>query len=154
MPKDNLSGKKLDHVSLSGSDMSETDLSKSSLRRSHLKGANLQHANLSESDLHGAHLENADVTGADLHNADLSEADLHGVDLGRAASIEGIKLAGAQGLADDVTRAVSDQPERAPDDRVLNVRWGREPRATAPSPSTQAQREQDRQLETGEENPT
>lgn len=116
MPKDNLSGKKLDHVNLSGTNLSEADLSNASLRRSQLKGAKLHNANLADSDLRGAHLEHADLTGAHLEHADLSGADLTGVDLRTVASLEGANLTGARGIVD--------QPEVPTDgDRVVSVRW-------------------------------
>ena len=95
MPKDGLSEKNLDHISLSGDNMAQTDLSKSSLRRSQLKGTNLTGA-----DLHDADLEQADVAGADLSGADLTGASLHGVNLDQAASIEGARFDHAQGLPD------------------------------------------------------
>lgn len=116
MPKDNLSGERLDQVSLTGSDLSDTDLSKASLRHSQLKRARLRNANLADSDLRGAHLEGADLTGANLRNADLSEADLRGVDLRRAGTVEGVKLAGAIGVPEDVV-------EQATTDQVVSVRW-------------------------------
>lgn len=116
MPKDDLSGKKLDHVSLSGANLADSDLSKSSLRRSHLEGASLRNANLAESDLQGAHLDHADLTGAVLRNADLTEADLRGADLGRAATTEGAKLAGAKGVPPE-------RAEQAADDQVMSVGW-------------------------------
>lgn len=116
MSKDDLSGKKLDHASLSNTDLSESNLSKASLRHSQLKGANLRNTDLTESDLRGAHLEHADVTGANLHNADLSDADLRGVDLSRAASVEGAKIGGARGIAEDIAA-------KADDDRVIDVGW-------------------------------
>ncbi len=109
MPKDNLSGKKLDHMNLSGTNVSESDLSKASLRRSQLKGAKLHNANLADSDLRGAHLEHADLSGADLR----------GVDLGRTASIEGAKLAGAKGVSPETVEQVAD-------DRVMSVQWAEE----------------------------
>jgi uncharacterized protein YjbI with pentapeptide repeats len=116
MPKDNLSGKKLDHVNLSGTNLSEADLSNASLRRSQLKGAKLHNANLADSDLRGAHLEHADLTGAHLEHADLSGADLTGVDLRTVASLEGANLTDARGIAD--------QPEvHTDDDRVVSIRW-------------------------------
>jgi len=121
MPKDDLSGKKLDHISLAGADLSEWDLSHASLRRSHLEGAKLQNANLAESDLHGAHLEHADLTGAILSHTNLTEADLHGVDLQRAATTEGAKLDGAKGVPPEVV-------EQVEADRVLSVRWEEEAR--------------------------
>jgi uncharacterized protein (TIGR02246 family) len=98
MPKDDLSDKNLDHISLSGADMAQKDLSKSSLRRAQLRGANLKGANLQGSDLHGAHLEEADVTGADLSGADLTGASLDGVDIDQAASIEGAHFDDVQGV--------------------------------------------------------
>lgn len=103
MPKDDLSGKNLDNVSLSGSDMEQANLSKSSLRHANLKGANLRDANLAGSTLRDAQLQDADLTGADLRDADLTGADLTGVDLRQAATTEGIILAGATGLPDDGT---------------------------------------------------
>ena len=122
MPKDNLSGRKLDHINLSGTNLSEADLSHASLRQSQLKGAKLQNANLADSDLRGAHLEHADLTGAHLEHADLSGADLTGVDLGRVASLEGATLAGTMG--------VTDLPEvKINDDRVVSVRWEGAPSA-------------------------
>ncbi len=99
MPKDDLSGKNLDNVSLSGEDMEQSDLSGASLRHASLKGARLRDANLAGSDLHDADLQNADLTGADLHDADLTDAHLEGVDLTRAASLEsatGLPDAGAE----------------------------------------------------------
>lgn len=115
MPKDNLSGKNLDHVNLSGTNLSEADLSHASLRRSQLEGTKLQDANLADTDLRGAHLRHADLTGAHLEHADLSGADLTGVDLRRVASLEGATLAGARG--------VTDLPEvQVDDDRVVSVR--------------------------------
>lgn len=125
MPKDQLTGTNLDHVSLSGSDLSDADLSRSSLRQSQLKGAKLRGANLSGSDLQGAHLEQADVTGADLSHADLTGASLQGVDLTQAASIDGIILTGAAGVPDELAGTVAAQ-ER--DDTVLDVRWDTDPR--------------------------
>lgn len=116
MPKDNLSGEQLDQVNLTGSDLSDTDLSKASLRHSQLKRARLRNANLADSDLRGAHLEGADLTGANLRNADLSDADLRGVDLRRAGTVEGIKLAGAIGVPEDMV-------EQAATDQVVSVRW-------------------------------
>ena len=100
MPKDGLSGKNLDHISLSGINMSDTDLSRSSLRRSKLQGADLTGANLQGSNLHDADLNGADVHGADLRGADLTGASLHGVNLDQAASIEGARFDDAQGLPD------------------------------------------------------
>jgi uncharacterized protein (TIGR02246 family) len=100
MPKDGLSGKNLDHISLSGTNMANADLSGSSLRRSQLRGTNLRGANLQGSDLHDAHLEQADVTGADLRGADLTGASLYGVNLDQSASIEGARFDDAQGLPD------------------------------------------------------
>lgn len=91
MPKDDLSGKNLDNVSLPGEDMERSDLSNASLRHSNLKGAKLR---------------DADVSGADLTGADLTGADLSGVDLSRAAQTEGVTLAGAIGLPEDGPPAV------------------------------------------------
>lgn len=112
MPKDNLSGKNLDHVNLSGTDMSDADMSHSSLRRSQLKGTKLNNADLAESDLRGAHLGHADVTGTNLRDADLSESDLRGVDLGRAASVEGAKLTGARGVSGELANAAGKSSEQ------------------------------------------
>lgn len=89
MPKDDLSGRKLDHVTLLGANLADSDLSKSSLRRSHFVGASSRNANLAESDLQNAHLDHADLAGAVLRNADLTEADLRGTDPARAATTEG-----------------------------------------------------------------
>lgn len=119
MPKDNLSGKNLDHVNLSGTDLSESDLSNTSLRRSQLKGAKLHNANLAESDLRGAHLEHADLTGAHLERANLTGTDLRGVDLSRVASLEGARLGGARGVPDQTDAQVDD-------DQVISVRWDAE----------------------------
>lgn len=116
MPKDDLSGQNLDHGSFSDANMSDVDLSKSSLRQSQLKRTNLRNSNLTGSDLHGAHLEQADVTGANLRDTDLSDADLRGVDLSRAGSIEGVKLEGAKGVANDIANQVAS-------DGVVNLRW-------------------------------
>jgi uncharacterized protein YjbI with pentapeptide repeats len=116
MPSEHLAGKNLNHVNLSGTDLSDSDLSQASLRRAHLEGAKLQNANLAGSDLQGARLKDADVSGADLHNADLTEADLRGVDLDRAASTEGVRLAGAKGVPPEVA-------EQAAEDRVVSVHW-------------------------------
>jgi len=101
MPKDDLSGKKLDNVSLAGEDLEGSDLSNSSLRHSDLKGSKLREANLAGSDLRNARLQDTDVNGADLRGADLTGADLHGVDLRQAAFTEGLTLTGATGLPDD-----------------------------------------------------
>lgn len=84
MPKDDLSGRKLDHVTLLGANLADSDLSKSSLRRSHFVGASSRNANLAESDLQNAHLDHADLAGAVLRNA-----DLRGTDPARAATTEG-----------------------------------------------------------------
>lgn len=112
MPKENLSGKNLDHVNLSGTDMSGADMSHTSLRRSQLKGTKLHNADLAESDLRGAHLGHADVTGTNLRDADLSESDLRGVDLGRAASVAGANLARARGVPGDLANASAKPPEQ------------------------------------------
>jgi uncharacterized protein YjbI with pentapeptide repeats len=117
MSKENLAGEHLDHVSLSGADLSEADLSRASLRRAHLEGAKLEKASLVASDLHGAYLLHADLTEADLRHADLTEADLRGVDLGRAAALDGARLAGAKGVPADVVA----QAEQAAD-WVVSVR--------------------------------
>lgn len=107
---DDLAPKNLDDVNLAGADLSDADLSNASLRRSQLKGANLQHATLAGADLHGAQLDHADLTGADLRNADLTGASLHGVDLDRAAMTDGLQLAGAKGVDDEVERSQNEQP--------------------------------------------
>lgn len=96
--------KNLDDASLSGSDLSDADLARASLRRARLNDANLQGATLAGADLHGARLDGADVTGTDLRDADLTGASLHGVDLDQAATTEGIRLAGAKGLGEEVAR--------------------------------------------------
>ena len=116
MRSEHLAGKNLNHVSLSGANLSDSDLSHASLRGAHLEGAKLQNTKLAGSDLQGAHLKGADVSGADLHNTNLTEADLRGVDLGRAASNEGVRLAGAKGVSSEVA-------EHAADDRVVSVHW-------------------------------
>lgn len=125
MPKDNLSGKNLDHVNLSGTNLSEADLSHASLRRSQLEGTKLQDANLADTDLRGAHLRHADLTGAHLEHADLSGADLTGVDLRRVASLEGSTMAGARGVTNLPEVQVNDQ------DRVVSVRVKESPDAEA-----------------------
>lgn len=112
MPKDDFSGQNLDDVNLSGANMQESDLSKASLRRARLKGARLQDANLAESDLHGADLNHVDITGADLRHADITAANLHGVDLEQAASTEGIRLAGATGVSNELAHIPGDQAEQ------------------------------------------
>lgn len=124
MSKDDLAHKNLDDASLAGSNLSDADLSHASLRRTRLTGANLQRATLAGADLHGARLDGADVTDADLRDADLTGASLHGVDLDRAATTTGIRLAGAQGLSDEVADDRDDQAEslhlaRAAEDIVL-----------------------------------
>lgn len=97
--------KNFDDANMSGANLDDADLDDASMRRSNLEGATLKNAHLAGSDLHGAQLDHADVTGADLHDADLTGASLYDVDLDRAASTEGIHLAGATGvtghLADD-----------------------------------------------------
>lgn len=111
MPNNHVSRKNLDDASLDGADLSDNDLTDASMRRSRLKGANLQHAALAGADLHGAQLDGADVTGADLRDADLTDASLHGVDLDRAATTEGVRLAGARGIGDSV---LQDRDDNAP----------------------------------------
>lgn len=113
MPKDDLSGKKLDNVSLAGENLEQSDLSRSSLRHSNLKGARLREANLAGADLTHAQLQDADLTGADLRDADLTGADLDGVDLGRAASTEGLTLTGATGLPVQGMPVEDGSPDRA-----------------------------------------
>ena len=152
MPKDDLHGKTLDHVNLDGCDLSDSDLSNTSLRYSHLRGAKLRGVSLLGSDLHGAQLDRADIAGADLGHADLTEAHLRGVDLSTAASSVGIRLEGAEGLTDEVMEG--DRRSKVDEDTVLNVRPVREPAPADRTASTEAQQEQDRQLVTGEENPT
>jgi uncharacterized protein YjbI with pentapeptide repeats len=118
MPKEDLSGRKLDHVSLAGADLTEANLSQTSLRCAHLEGAKLEKATLTESDLHGAYLTQADLTAADLRRADLTAADLRGVDLGRVAALDGARLDGAKGVPAEVAK----QAARTAD-RVLGVDW-------------------------------
>lgn len=90
--------KNFDDVNLSGANLDDAELDDASMRRTNLEGATLRNAHMAGSDLHGAQLDHADVTGADLRNADLTGASLYGVDLDRAASTEGIHLAGATGV--------------------------------------------------------
>lgn len=118
MSPENLSHKKLDHITLAGAHLSEADLSHASLRHAHLEGAELQHANLSESDLEGAHLNHADVTGAVLCHAKLTGADLRGVDLDRAATAEGADLRGAKGVSPEIIEKTAQA-----DDRVVSLHW-------------------------------
>jgi hypothetical protein len=113
MPKDDLSGKNLDSVSLSGDDMSESNLSRTSLRYSQLKGTRLRNTDLSESDLRGANLRRADVTGANLTNADLTDANVQGVDLESAGSLRGANLEGAVGVSGNLDLSL--QGDVAPD---------------------------------------
>jgi hypothetical protein len=121
MPKDGLSGKNLDYVSLSGANMAETDLSHSSLRHARLTRSNLRGADLRDSDLHDAHLAQADVTDADLSGADLTGADLQGVDLDRAASLEGAKF--------DQSQAHSGSPLSASGSSPAAFRWDSDARS-------------------------
>jgi hypothetical protein len=115
MPKDDLSGKNLDHANLSDIDLSAADLSDASLRSAKLKRTNLQDADLSGSNLHGAQLDHADLAGADLSSADLTEASLTGVDLGQASDTTGITLTGATGLPQgEARRRDGDTPAQVP----------------------------------------
>lgn len=118
MPKEDLSGRNLDHVSLADADLSEADLSEASLRCAHLERAKLERASLAGSDLHGAYLTRADLTDADLRGADLTEADLRGTDLARAAALDGARLEGAKGVPPEVVKRAQQAT-----DRVVGVRW-------------------------------
>jgi uncharacterized protein YjbI with pentapeptide repeats len=127
MPNDELTGKNLDDASFAGSDLSDADLSHTSMRRAELKGANLRGATLAGADLHGARLDGVDLTGANLHDTDLTGASLHGVDLDQAATTEGIRLAGAKGLSEQVARESDDSApgahmEEAAEDILLITR--------------------------------
>lgn len=113
MPNDEVIGKNFDDASFAGSDLSDADLSRTSLRRAELKGANLRGATLAGADLHGARLDGVDLTGADLRDADLTDASLHGVNLDQAASTEGIRLAGAKGLGEQVACDSDDHASEA-----------------------------------------
>jgi uncharacterized protein YjbI with pentapeptide repeats len=118
MAKEDLSGMKLDHVSLADANLSEADLSQASLRYAHLERAKLEKATLAESDLHGAYLTQADLRGADLRGTDLSEADLRGTDLAQAAALDGARLEDAKGVPPEVAERAAQTV-----DRVTGVGW-------------------------------
>ena len=95
-------------------DLGELHLKDCDLRGVDLSAADLRGANLTRCDLRGARLNRADLRGADLEGADLAGADLAGADLrgcylsaarfydaAAAASVEGLRLDGADGLLED-----------------------------------------------------
>ena len=100
-PKD-LAGKDLRNVNVSTDNLHAADLSSSNLSGALLRDVDLTEANLEDADLRGAHLEGADLSGANLRNADFSDADVRGAKIERAAELEGVRLANATGVPDEV----------------------------------------------------
>jgi uncharacterized protein YjbI with pentapeptide repeats len=145
MPKDDLSRKNLDAISLADTHLVDADISHSSLRHAQLRRAKLAGADLSGSDLAGADLQGADLTDATLQGTNLTQADLRAANVEQAGTVKDIVLTDAKGVSVALTDRVLAQASRP----------ARAPRHDDPGQpaSEQAQAEQDRQLATGEENP-
>jgi uncharacterized protein YjbI with pentapeptide repeats len=143
MTKDDLSGQRLDAINLADTDLSEANLSGSSLRYAQMQRAKLAGADLSESDLKGADLRDADLSEATLRRTRLTEADLRAAGLERAATLDEVDLSGAKGVPAEVAEKQGKGSKDRQDSQTKTDRPA----------SEQAQAEQDRQLETGEESP-
>jgi DMSO/TMAO reductase YedYZ molybdopterin-dependent catalytic subunit len=110
----NLARLKLKNCDLSGARLAGCDLRGANLSLSDLAGADLAGADLSDADLEGANLAGANLTHANLSRAALSATRFvagEGSER-RAATVDGLRLDGAQGLLEAQERFLAERGVR------------------------------------------